>query len=191
MKLPNPGIRCLISVFCPFISALPVCAQDYLGTAFGFPNSSPPIQWPRGMSREALDPANLYPNGAQFGLSNTSGGFGSAGTSQISGVGLAERALPFFQQEELRDPFAYNKSLNSRFHIEQIKSTLIFNRALSSALASQRTAGSSPAPGLYAGGAGGQMLMFLPKSSSPEDLSTDGILKDPGLSTDAILRTGF
>lgn len=81
-------------------SFVPAYAQEPLGTSMGIPQSSPPVLWPRGMSIESLSPQNLYPNGPQFGLGNTSGGFGSTGTGPISGVGLAQRAVnPLVQQE--------------------------------------------------------------------------------------------
>ena len=89
------------------LPSAPAFCQETLGTGMGIPNSSPPVLWPRGMSLESLSPNNLYPNGPQFGLGNTSGGFGTSGSGPISGVGLTQRSVSPLVQQELRNSSSF------------------------------------------------------------------------------------
>lgn len=105
-------------------------AQD-IGTSFGVPNSSPPVIWPRGMSIETLSPNNLYPNGPQFGLSNTSGGFGLSGTGPSSGIGLAERTLsPLILQSLSNADDAIKRGI-TQLNVEEIKANSDIRSVLS------------------------------------------------------------
>lgn len=107
------------------------CYCQETGTSFGVPNSSPPVIWPRGMSIETLSPNNLYPNGPQFGLSNTSGGFGLSGTGPSSGVGLAERTLSPLILESLSNADEAIKKGISQLNVEEIKANTNIRSVLS------------------------------------------------------------
>src|SRR5579875_80481 len=161
------------------VAAGPSSAQEMLGTNMGIPTSSPTILWPRGMSIEALSPNNLYPNGAQFGLSNTSGGFGTSGSGPISGVGLAQRSVSSLVQEELERPYSYIQRLSSGEGAEATRSQSLFSSIL-----------------------GTRFRAEMPKSEWSEPISsqnlispsalptTDSVLSDRPATVDAILRGG-
>jgi len=97
----------------------------------GIPNSSPPVLWPRGMSIESLSPNNLYPNGPQFPLGNTSGGFGTTGTGPISGVGLAQRSVSSLVQQEMERPNAYLRRLSGLENMEALQGSNLLSKVLS------------------------------------------------------------
>lgn len=154
-----------------------VGAQDILGTSFGIPNSSPGVFWPRGSSLETLGFGRLYPNGPEFGLGNTSGGFGVTGSGKLSGVGLAERSVPTFVQEQLERPYANTQKLTDAFNAERARSTSIFSAVLGDRFRSQIRLGSlSEGPDL-----GGAKTAVTP--------SIDAVLKDRPATSDTILKT--
>ncbi len=169
---------CLVLMYLSLIAGAPIAnAQDALGTNMGIPSSSPPILWPRGMSLEALSPDSLYPNGSQFGLSNTSGGFGMSGSGPLSGVGLAQRSVPSWVSTELERPYAYLRKLSALETAEVIRSQTLFSGALTGQTRSQS---------------------FLSTFASGRDMSApaglpsvDSVLLDKPATTDAILRADF
>lgn len=166
------------SVIICLASASPVFADDTLGTNMGIPSSSPPVLWPRGMSDDALNPLNLYPNGPQFGLGNTSGGFGSYGSGPISGVGLAQRSLPNLIKEELERPYAFIRRLAMFESGEIYRSGSLFASILTSRAASR--APSSP------------VFLEPVHNGTPYNPGlTDSILHDRPFSSDSILNSKF
>lgn len=174
-----------------------------MGTPTGIPNSSPAVMWPRAFSFESLGTGRLYPNGPEFGLSNTSGGFGSTGTGRISGVGLSERSLTGLAGQEIERPFAELRRLTDAFSAERARGSNIFGTALGSQFRSQMQLGSFDAlesrGSLGALGASGAIGSnpSNPQASfgalvSPSQLtSLDAVLRDRPASADSILRTGL
>ena len=156
--------------------------QDMLGTHIGIPESCPTVLWPQGMSLEALSPNNLYPNGSQFGLSNTSGGFGMFGSGAMSGVGLAQRTVSLLVQEELERPTVFIRRLSELERAEAIRSGSQFSLALSQQ---------------YSPAASGRAVPLLPRESRPalsapwSMPSVDATLKDRPATVDSILNTGI
>jgi len=179
MKEPRVflAMTCLVA-----FQAATVCAsaQDVLGTNMGIPNSSPAVQWPRGMSLEALSPSNLYPNGPQFGLSNTSGGFGTTGSGPISGVGLAQRSVSSLVQQEFARP-SYVSKLSALESAEALRGRSILSTVLGSRLETEMSRPSFVIPGQAGPG-------IVAPASLP---SVDSVLQDRPASTDAILRTNL
>lgn len=113
------------------ISLLPAAAQDSLGTSFGVPNTTPSVSWPHGLSLESLGGINrLYPNGPEFGLANTSGGFGMIGSGPMSAVGLVQNAVSPLVRSELERPFDANKRLTDIFRSEAARSSALFSSTL-------------------------------------------------------------
>ena len=168
---------------CWCLSFLPMSAQETLGTSFGIPNSSPGVFWPRGSSVETLGFGRLYPNGPEFGLSNTSGGFGVTGTARMSGVGLAERSAPTFVQEQINTPYTSTQRLTDAFNAENTRAAGTFSSLIGNQFRSQVPIGSA-----------GQTQ----SSSSPSPLfqsialpTLDAILQDRPATSDSILKTGL
>ncbi|MBX9686140.1 MAG: hypothetical protein K2X27_05530 [Candidatus Obscuribacterales bacterium] len=153
-------------------------AQDVLGTSFGIPNSSPGVFWPRGMGIEALSPENLYPDGPNFGLGTTAGGFGTSGTGAMSGVGLTQRSVSPLVRRELRPAYSFEQRLTDIFHIESSSSNSLFASALARRSRREMLAPVSPD---YARSQPGNLI-------TPYSLpNVDSILQDRPLGTDAIL----
>ncbi len=114
------------------IGALPASAQDKLGTSFGLPNTTPSVAWPHGVSVESLGGLNrLYPNGPEFGLSNTSGGFGMIGSGPMSAVGLVQNSVSPLVREELERPFTAGRELTDIFKGEAAHSSALISTILS------------------------------------------------------------
>lgn len=153
-------------------------AQEDLGTAFGLPNSSPGVFWPRGMSIDQLSPNRLYPNGPNFGLSTTAGGFGLAGTGPLSGVGLTERRLAPLAAQEMADPFGFNSRLLDAFSRESSLSASLFGSVLAGQARRQMQMTYTLAQPLPTTGT--NITDPLP--------SVDSILQDRSSSVDAILN---
>jgi hypothetical protein len=171
----------LITIFLSTTCAIPIYGQqENLGTTFGIPNSSPGVFWPRGSSLETLGFGRLYPNGPEFGLSNTSGGFGLKSSGVVSGVGLAERSVSVFVREELERPnkdiqrltTAFNKERGVGFNLLRTAMSVQFRSEMQKESISQLSA-TQPTTQLY----------LLP--------SVDQVLKDQMPSTDAILKTAL
>ena len=178
--------RYYLIVFC--ISSL-VCAssaiaqQENLGTSFGIPSSSPGVFWPRGSSIESLGFGRLYPNGPEFGLSNTSGGFGLKSSGPVSGVGLTERSVPVFVREQFEHPHTSIQRLTDAFNRERNFSATLFSTAISSQFRAEmqkspmaknkEISAPEPPPQLY----------VLP--------SIDRILQDEMPNPDTILKTAL
>jgi hypothetical protein len=161
------------------LATSPLLAQENLGTSFGIPTSSPGVFWPRGSSLETLGFGRLYPNGPEFGLSNTSGGFGVTGAGRLSGVGLAERSVPTFVQEQLERPYANTQHLTDAFNNASIQ----FSSTISSQFRSQMRVGSLSR--------GSESESSAPLVQSVALPSVDMVLKDRPASADAVLRTGI
>lgn len=158
---------------------LPTQAQD-TGYFFGIPNNSPGIFWPRGMSQEALSPSNLYPNGTNFGLGTTAGGFGMAGSGPISGVGLAQRAVSNLVQIEMERPYTFFGQQTERFASESARSSAIFGAALGTGFRTEMQSRSE------------RFSRSPLQTTIPSPLpSVDVILNDSLPSTDAVLKTNF
>ena len=159
-----------------------VAQEDSLGTAAGIPNSSPGVLWPRGSSVETLGFGKLYPNGPDFGLSNTSGGFGTTGSGRMSGVGLAERSVSPLVQEQLERPYNNIQRLNDDFTRESAKAQSTFSDALSGQFRTEIQRG-SVAPAYQP--SSGQLIRpyALP--------SVDSVLQDGAPSPDGVLKTGL
>ncbi|HEY9758182.1 MAG TPA: hypothetical protein V6C97_23655 [Oculatellaceae cyanobacterium] len=160
-------------------AAIPVAAEELLGTGMGIPLSSPPVLWPRGMSLEALSPDNLYPNGTQFGLSNTSGGFGTSGSGPMSGVGLAQRSVSPLVQRELQ-----TSSIPRMASLDVIESNKV-DRLFGIVLSGPRQAASANRSYLENALSQGESYRQLQVNL------TDSILGDKAANTDTILKTGF
>ena len=155
----------------------PVKAQTGMG--FGIPNSTPGAFWPRAFSIEQQSPSNLYPNGPQFGLSNTSGGLGTSGTGEMSGVGLEQRSVSLLVREEMCDLYSFGRQLRESFGRESLRGSSIFSTVLAGRFRSQMN--SSAYPHYQMGNPGLITPYALP--------SVDSILHDNSANTDSILRS--
>ena len=156
-------------------------AQEVLGTSMGIPNSSPGVQWPRGFSLESLGTGRLYPNGPEFGISTTAGGFGSSGTGRISGVGLTERSVSGLAGQELDRPFTEIRTLTDTFSQERARGSNFFGAALGTQFRSQMQPGTlllNSEQGI------GSLI------NQPLFPGVDAILHDRADPTDSVLRTG-
>ncbi len=168
----------LYIILCSCASNVPAAAQD--GMNFGIPNSSPGVFWPRGMGIEALSPDALYPNGPQFGISNTSGGFGLSGSGPISGVGLEQRVVSPLVRQEFSQRFSYTRILEEDFLQESRRGAALLNTSL---------AGSVLMP------SGSSVVNYFSpppvQIGSPQTFpNVDAILHDKPLSTDSVLSGG-
>jgi hypothetical protein len=143
------------------------------------------------MSIEALSPNNLYPNGPQFGLSNTSGGFGMSGSGPISGVGLAQRSVSNLVQEELARPYANLRRLSSLENAASNRSIGLFSAVLGNQFQSELT---------HQGKFVGESHLITGSSSASaigtdivisSTCSLDNILQDRPSTTNDILKTGL
>jgi hypothetical protein len=180
MKRPATHALVIAAGLC-LLTAAKVGAQDVLGTSFGIPNSSPGVFWPRGSSLETLGFGRLYPNGPEFGLGNTSGGFGVTGSGRLSGVGLAERSVPTFVQEQMARPYANTQRLTSAFNTESARSANIFSSVLGGQFRSQTRIGSLGQSTDLAGS--GSLILPAPLPS------VDSVLRDRPATSDAVLKT--
>jgi len=131
------------------------------------------------MSADALGGNNLYPNGPQFGLSNSSGGFGMIGSGPLSGVGLSQRSVSNLVRDELERPYAYIRRLSEILTGDSGRSAQLFSSILGG-----QFRGEIPRDWqrLEAGTAG-QLMMPTPLPS------VDTILRDSPASPDSILQT--
>ena len=181
MKKRAAAIQTAVTIGVCQLSASVARAEDNLGTAMGLPNSSPSIQWPRGFSLESLGTGRLYPNGPEFGLSTTAGGFGSSGTARISGAGLAERSVAGLAGSEFK-PFSEIRTLSDAFSLERQRSSLLFGAALGRQF---RTEMQRLPEDISTGSSSGALFRLLPLPS------VDAVLGDKPASTDSVLRTNF
>ncbi len=149
--------------------------QDDTGMSFGIPNSSPGAFWPRAMSAAQLSPDKLYPNGAGFGLGNTSGGFGVSGTGPLSGVGLTERSINPLAAREMSTP-SMTRRMGEVFAQESALSGSIFSSVLAGQARRQMQSPFVPT--------GPQVKMLM---SDPLP-SVDSVLRDNPASVDSILN---
>jgi len=163
--------------------SLPAYCQEtpvtVVGTSIGIPDNCPTVLWPRGMSIEALSPNNLYPNGGNFGLGNTSGGFGMSGSGTMSGIGLAERTVNNLVQEQFQQPNYYVNRISQMEVVESKRSGSQFGLALSS----QSQVLPRPKPFLLKPAVPGLTPFSLP--------AVDAILKDSSPSVDSVLKSGI
>jgi hypothetical protein len=167
-----------------FFSVCPAHAQqNNLGTSFGIPNSSPGVCWPQGGSIESLGFGRLYPNGPEFGLSNTSGGFGVAGSGRLSGVGLAERSVPTFVQVEMERPYVQINRLTDAFNRERTASAGLLSTVIGDKFRAEIQRGS-----LNESWQSTSSSHLIPSYVIP---SVDSVLNDQSQSTDTVLRTGL
>lgn len=170
-----------IATIATLSQAFPSYAQE-LGTSFGIPDSSPGVFWPRGMSLGAVSQRRLYPNGPNFGLSNTSGGFGLTGTGPISGIGLEERSVAPLESSELMRSSYYGRRIIQNFGAESSRSNSIFGMVLGNRLRREMSNSFSPD---YMPPPAGALV-------SPYSLpSVDSVLRDLPASTDSILKTNL
>jgi hypothetical protein len=166
------------------LATQPVAAQENLGTAFGIPNSSPGVFWPRGSSLETLGFGKLYPNGPEFGLGNTSGGFGVTGSGRLSGVGLAERSVTPLVQEQMDRPYESTQRLTDAFKSESSRAAGVFSSALGDQFRSQIRVGSIDQ-------IGGTVSVPVPQLVQPTALpSVDAVLQDAPATTNSVLKSG-
>ena len=161
---------------------LPAQAEDVTGTTFGIPTNSPAVLWPRGMSTEALSPNNLYPNGPEFGISTTAGGFGMIGSGRMTGVGLAQRSVSSLVQEEMAHPNAQTRRLSNAFSIEAARSESLLGSVLSGGFRTEIQRGALPRLELE------RTALTRPANFMPD---VDAVLKDGPASTDSILQPRF
>jgi len=178
--------HCLFYIFTASLVVLPnpaLAQEQNLGTSFGIPNSSPGVFWPRGSSFETLGFGRLYPNGPEFGLGNTSGGFGVAGTGRYSGIGLAERSVPGFVQEQLERPYANTQHLVDLFNEQSGNSKTLLSTLLGGQFRGEIQRGSVAQRFDTIGADQPASLYALP--------SVDFTLRDRAQSSDAILQTGL
>lgn len=158
------------------LASLPAQAQeDVTGTGFGIPHSTPGAFWPRAMSATQLGPGKLYPDGPNFGLGNTSGGFGLTGSGPLSGVGLTERSINPLTAREMSTP-SLNRRLGEMFQQESILSGSIFSSVLAGQARREMQSPFTPT------GSQVQMLMSGPLPS------IDSVLRDKPSSIDSILN---
>jgi hypothetical protein len=161
----------------------PAYSQNLLGTSVGIANSSPAISWPRGLSFDSLGPNNLYPNGPEFGLSNTSGGFGLISSGPVSGVGLTRKSLSEFVQQEIVQPYNFHKRLTDIFNSEAASSSSILELALGSRFRTGLQRGSLADK--FEDSSIGHLI-------APVSLpNVDSILKDKPASPDSLLQTNL
>ena len=162
-----------------FFSGAPAIAQERTGTSFGVPNSSPCVMWPRLMGIDVIQPGALYPNGNEFGLGTTAGGFGSSGTGALSGVGLERRSLGGLEAAESANRFSYQQRLAESFASENLRGNSVFSAPVSSRLS--RQFGNQFTPPSSAGA-------LIPSSDFP---GVDKVLNDRPPDTDTILQTNL
>ncbi len=168
--------------------SIPNNTQPPITTTFGIPSSSPGVFWPRGSSIESLGFGRLYPNGPEFGLSNTSGGFGLLGSGPVSGVGLAEKTVPTFVQEQMSRSYSNTMHLTDTFNRERaaFKETVLttaISNEFRSEMQKSRTAQNKEIPIPDVPLQLNTQLTALP--------SVDRVLQDQMPNTDAILKTGL
>lgn len=156
-------------------------AQENLGTPTGVPSYSPGVMWPRSFSLESLGTGRLYPNGPEFGLSNTSGGFGSTGTGRVTGVGLSERSVSGMVQEEMERPYILFRHVTDSFNSERFASSTVFSAALGNQFRSRLQSGSLSADSGYA----------QPAIQTDRPSGVDSVLQDKPATPDAVLKTGL
>jgi hypothetical protein len=169
-----------------FLATQPSSAQENLGTAFGIPSSSPGVMWPSGSSLETLGFGRLYPNGPEFGLGNTSGGFGVTGSGRLSGVGLAERGVSSLVQQQMERPYVGTQRLTDAFASESARGASVFSSALGDQFRTQIRVGSV--------NQGGDSIGLVPVQQlvQPTALpSVDAVLQDGPATTNAVLKTGL
>jgi hypothetical protein len=155
-------------------------AQQSSNSIFlGIPTSSPGVFWPRAESLESLGFGRLYPNGPEFGLGNTSGGFGLAGTGPLSGVGLTQRSVPSLEQAELDQP-AITKRLVESLNEQRSNFQILNSQVLSNTFRFEIQRGSV-----------GQALQTGPIVRSDDFISADRVLKDQPARTEDILKSGL
>jgi hypothetical protein len=160
-------------------AALPANAQDKLGTSFGLPNTTPSVAWPHGVSLESLGGINrLYPNGPEFGLSNTSGGFGMIGSGPMSAVGLVQNSVSPLVREELERPFSAGKELTDIFKGEAARNTALISSILSGRFRTELAKDQIFEPAKVT-----QMGISMP--------NVDAVLRDQPFDPDAILNSSF
>jgi hypothetical protein len=173
----------VFKVVCALIALLngllPATAQDRLGTAFGLPNTSPSLAWPHGGSLENLGGINrLYPNGPEFGLSNTSGGFGMIGSGPMSAVGLVQNSVSPLVKAELERPFSAGKQLTDIFKGEAAHSSALLSTVLAGRFRAELA----------------KDQIFEPASTTQMGISmpsVDFVLRDQPASSDAVLNSSF
>jgi hypothetical protein len=161
------------------MAMLPAAAQENLGTSFGLPGNSPAVSWPHGLSLEALGGIDrLYPNGPEFGLANTSGGFGMIGSGRISAIGLVQNSVSPLVREELEHPFSNTKRLTDIFAGEAARSSNLFSTVLSGRFRLEVGQGLSDQP--FESGAVRTESISMP--------SVDSVLKDQSVGVNSILK---
>lgn len=168
-----------LSLLAVFGSGSAAPAQDALGTNMGLPTASPGVLWPRGMSIESLSPNNLYPNGPQFPLGNTSGGFGTTGTGPISGVGLAQRSVSGLVQQEMERPNATLRRLSGLESAEALQGSSLLSKVLGTEFRTELLG--SPSYQQVPAGNAAAAVYTLP--------SVESVLHDQPATTQSILRT--
>lgn len=123
-------LSALLIVF--LVCVAPCRAQstvDVTGSSVGIADTAPPF-WPHGSSLESLGFGALYPNGPQFGLSNTSGGFGAPGEGRTSGVGLSHGGVSMLVQQELQRGNVSTERQIGVFRLESARSASLFSSIL-------------------------------------------------------------
>jgi hypothetical protein len=155
--------------------------QQSLGTSFGMNGSSPAVLWPRSANIESL--GRLYPNGPEFGLSNTSGGFGMIGSGPISAVGSTTRSVSNLVREELERPYNYLQRLTDIFKTEAERNYSLLGIVLGSRFTVELQRGAASSTFDI-----NTMRNLITPTSLP---SVDAILKDGPSNPDTILHTGL
>jgi hypothetical protein len=176
-KTLTSRLRIIILATLVALLANPAVAQDNLGTSFGLPNASPAVSWPHGSSLEVLGGTNrLYPNGPEFGLSNTAGGFGMIGSGPMSGIGLVQNSVSPLVREELERPLSDSKRLTDVFRGEAARSSLLYSTVLSGQFRSELARPES----FQIGNEAGYLFSSLP--------NVDSVLGDQAATTESILK---
>ena len=169
--------KCIIVLAIALQSILPTCAQN---TNFGIPSNSPAVLWPRGFSQDYLGFDRLYPNGPEFGLSTTVGGFGLIGSGPVSAIGATRTTVQVWVRQEQIRPYTNLRRLTDIFNAERGREYALLNVALMKSFSSELQRGATLAS--TETGISGRVI------SPAVSQSNDFILRDQPASPDSILN---
>jgi hypothetical protein len=153
---------------------------DVTGSTVGIADTAPPF-WPHGSSIETYGVNSLYPNGGQFGLSTTAGGFGAPGEGRTSSVGLSQSGVSFLVKEELEKGNSAVIRQTSAFRSESAFSSSLFSSILAGRFRLEMSRAMDQ--DVWRTSAGGVIPASVPSPSS--------ILQDQPQSTENVLNTGL
>lgn len=177
-------MRKLLALVIVFLACPAPCraqsSVDVTGSTVGIADTAPPF-WPHGSSIETYGVNSLYPNGGQFGLSTTAGGFGAPGEGRTSGVGLSQAGVSFLVQDELVKANTSVSRQTSAFRSESAFSSSLFSSILAGRFRLEMSRAMDQ--DVWQTGAGGLLPASVPSPSS--------ILQDQPQTTENVLNTGL